>query len=62
MDPTKTPLKFFENVINIAETLGNNSLIICGDFNAVQDTKLDYSNYKQSIIRKLTKYFRNKMN
>ena len=40
------PSFFFENVINIAETLGDNNLIICRDFNAVQDTKLDYSNYK----------------
>ena len=33
--PNQDTPKFFENVINIAETLGNNSLIICGDFNAV---------------------------
>ena len=44
--PNRDTPKVFENVINIAETLGNNSLIIRGDFNAVQDTKLDYSNYK----------------
>ena len=30
----------------LAETNGNKSFIICGDFNTVQDTKLDYFNYK----------------
>ena len=45
MDPTKTPL-FFDNIINIAERIGNASLIICGDFNTVQNEKLDYFNYK----------------
>lgn len=44
--PNKDTPLFFENIINIAETIGNTSLIICGDFNTVQDEKLDYCNYK----------------
>ena len=37
---------FFRNIIDIAETIGNEILIICGDFNTNQDEKSDYSNYK----------------
>ena len=41
-----TPNFFFDNLINIAERIGNASLILCGDFNTVQNEKLDYFNYK----------------
>ena len=44
--PNKDIPAFFENVMNIAETLANANLIICGDFNTIQDEKLDYHNYK----------------
>ena len=44
--PNKDTPLFSENIINIAETIGNTSLIICGDFNTVQDEKVDYCNYK----------------
>ena len=43
--PNKDTPLVFENIINIAETIGNTSLIIC-DFNTVQDEKLDFCNYK----------------
>ncbi|MES9881225.1 MAG: endonuclease/exonuclease/phosphatase family protein, partial [Sedimenticola sp.] len=37
---------FFRNIIAQAETFNNDNFIICGDFNLVQDTNLDYNNYK----------------
>ena len=46
MGPIRTPLIFFDNIINIAERIGNATLILCGDFNTVQNEKLDYFNYK----------------
>lgn len=51
--PNKDTPVFFENIMNIAETFDNANLIICGDFNTVQDGKLDYYNYK-SINNKKT--------
>ena len=44
--PNKDTPNFFDNIINIAERIGNASFIICGDFNTVQNEKLDYFNYK----------------
>ena len=44
--PNKDNPTFFENIINVADRIGNASLIICGDFNTVQNEKLDYFNYK----------------
>ena len=44
--PNKDTPSFFDTLINTANTIGNTSLIICGDFNTVHDEKLDYSNYK----------------
>ena len=44
--PNKDTPTFFQNIINISETIGNENLIICGDFNTIQDEKLDYYNYK----------------
>ena len=35
---------FFENLLNIADPL-NNNIIMCGDYNLVQDPTLDYNNY-----------------
>ena len=44
--PNKDTPNFFDNIINIAERIGNATLILCGDFNTVQNEKLDYFNYK----------------
>ena len=44
--PNKDTPNFFDNIINIAERKGNAILILCGDFNTVQNEKLDYFNYK----------------
>ena len=44
--PNKDTPLVFENIINVVETIGNVSLINCGDFNTIQDEKLDYCNYK----------------
>ena len=44
--PNQDTPSFFDNIISTANTIGNTSLIICGDFNTIQDEKLDYSNYK----------------
>ena len=44
--PNKDTPTFFETILNIAETIGNANLMICGDFNVIQDEKLDYYNYK----------------
>ena len=39
--------KFFDDLVLKVNTFDNNSVIYCGDFNLVQDPKLDYFNYKQ---------------
>ena len=44
--PNKDTPQFFQNIIEIAETIENANMMICGDFNAIQDEKLDYFNYK----------------
>ena len=44
--PNQDSPNFFDNIMVIADTFSNNDKIICGDFNLVQDPKLDYSNYK----------------
>ena len=44
--PNKDTPVFSETILNIAETIENTNLMICGDFNAIQDEKLDYYNYK----------------
>lgn len=43
-DLIKTALTSLVVIINIAETMGNTDLIICGDFNTVHDETLDYFN------------------
>ena len=43
---TDTP-SFFEKIFKKIEDIGNDSYIICGDFNCVMDPNLDYMNYKQ---------------
>ena len=42
----RTVLVFFNDLMIAADTYNNNYLIICGDFNLIQDPKLDYYNYK----------------
>ena len=42
--PNKDTPLFFQNIIDIAETIGNENLIICGDLNTIQDEKLDNCN------------------
>ena len=44
--PNKDTPQFFQNIMEIAETLENTNLMICGDFNTIQDEKLDYFNNK----------------
>ena len=56
MDPVRTPLIFFDNITNIAERIGNASLFICGDFNTVQNEKLDYFNYKTIMLHYIKVY------
>ena len=43
--PNKDCPEFFTTVIRHIETLNNNTSILCGDFNVVQDPDLDYYNY-----------------
>ena len=38
--PNQDTPNFFDTIINTANTIGNASLIICGDFNTIQDKKL----------------------
>lgn len=38
--------EFFKEIFKIIEQVGNESYIICGDFNLVLDVDLDYCNYK----------------
>ena len=40
-----TPL-FYSKLFNIIETIGNDSYVLCGDFNFVLDVNIDYANYK----------------
>ena len=44
--PNQDTPNLFDTIINTASTIGNASLIICGDFNTIQDEKIDYFNYK----------------
>ena len=37
---------FFEQLIGKAQQFNNNKLIMCGDYNCIQDVNLDYYNYK----------------
>ncbi len=37
---------FSETLFLQLKTFKNDNIILCGDFNLVQDTKLDYNNYK----------------
>ena len=43
--PNKDCPEFFTTIIRHIETLNNNTSILCGDFNVVQDPDLDYYNY-----------------
>lgn len=45
--PNKDKPEFFENVFEKIAKIGNLSYIICGDFNLIQDEKLDCYNYKK---------------
>jgi exonuclease III len=40
-----TPL-FYSKLFSLIETIGNESYILCGDFNLVLDVNIDYANYK----------------
>ena len=44
--PNKDDPAFFKRIMTIVENYKNTDLIFCGDFNLVQDTNLDYYNYK----------------
>jgi exonuclease III len=44
--PNNDTPSFYDNVFKIIELIGNESFIICGDFNLVLDPELDYFNYK----------------
>ena len=44
--PNQDSPMFFNNIMSIADTIKNKDLIICGDYNLVQDPTLDYFNYK----------------
>lgn len=44
--PNRDSPNFFDNIIKQAEEIGNISIIICGDFNIIQDQNLDSYNYK----------------
>ena len=50
--PNKDTPIFFDILINIAERIENASVILCGDFNTVQNEKLDYFNYKTINTKK----------
>ena len=44
--PNTDSPSFYENIFKIIDELGNESFILCGDFNCVINPELDYSNYK----------------
>lgn len=44
--PNRDDPNFFQNISNYIEDIGNNDVIICGDYNCVLDPDLDYYNYK----------------
>ena len=44
--PNNDSPTFYENIMNQIDTYTDESVILCGDFNLVQDPKLDYYNYK----------------
>ena len=44
--PNQDTPSFFDTILNKVTTIGNTNLIICGDFNTVQNAQLDYFNYK----------------
>ena len=44
--PNQDTPSFFTNIMSIVDNYNNEDLIICGDFNLVQNTELDYYNYK----------------
>ena len=44
--PNQDCPSFYDNLILKVNTFGNISKVFCGDFNLVQDPKLDYFNYK----------------
>ena len=43
--PNSDNVVFYENLNHIIEELGNDDIIICGDFNLVLNPELDYFNY-----------------
>ena len=55
---------FFDYVFNEIESFDNNeNIILCGDFNLVLDTSIDYENYKHlNHNARSRKYLLNKMN
>ena len=53
-DPNYDSPIFFENLIDKSQQVNNNKLVICGDFNCVQDENLDYHNYKHINNKKKT--------
>ena len=44
--PNQDSPMFFSNIMSIVDTINNNDMIICGDYNLVQDPTLDYRYYK----------------
>ena len=46
MDQTKIILPFFQQISNYIDEIGNNDIIMCGDYNCVINPDLDYYNYK----------------
>ena len=57
--PNKDTPIFFENIINAVETIGNTNLMICGDFNTIQEQKLHYYNTKILITKNHMRNFGN---
>ena len=48
--PNKDSPGFFKNVVEIAERVGNDCYIFCGDFNFVMNPEKDYKHYKENTV------------
>ena len=44
--PNEDKPTFYEHIFKLIDQLGNDSLLVCGDFNLVLDPSKDYKNYK----------------
>lgn len=59
--PNNDNPQFFKSLYEEIDNLGNDSVIICGDFNLVLNPQLDYYNYKQVNNKKARQFLLNEI-